>query len=146
MIGNQRGFTLVEMILSVIIIGMLAGLSLPLYQSFATRNDADITTESIANLLRRGNTYARGAAQDSTWSVRVDAGSATLYKGATYATRDTTYDEIVSIPASYNLSGLSEVSFSKLTGLPSTAGSVTISIPTNETRTVAINAKGMVSY
>lgn len=142
----EHGFTLIEMLLSVMIIGMLVSLSLPIYQSFQARNDLDVTTESVANMLRRAQTYARGVQDDSVWSVRIQNGSAVLYKGATYASRDTTYDETTTIPSTFAVAGLSDITFSKLLAVPSTTGNVTLTGTTNDTRTVTINAEGMVSY
>ncbi|MEK7153508.1 MAG: type II secretion system protein [Patescibacteria group bacterium] len=142
---DQRGFTLVEALLSVAIIGLLVGMSLPIYQSFQTRNDLDITTQSVADMLRRAQTYARGVSGDSQWGVAIQSGAATLFKGASFAARDAAYDEATIIPSTTNVSGVSEVLFSKLAGAPSTTGSITLT-SSNDTRVVTINAKGMVSY
>lgn len=145
---GTRGFSLIEVLLSVVIIGMLVGMSLPLYQAYQTRNDLDVATESIAQMLRRAQTYSRGMNEDSQWGVHATAGSATLFKGATYASRDTTYDETVTIPASFSVTAGSDVLFSKLYAVPTTTGNVvTITATnTNDTRTVTINGAGMVSY
>lgn len=143
---NDRGFSLIEMLLSVAIIAMLAALSLPLYVSFSNRNDVDVNAESIASMLRRAQTYSRGMNGDSIWGVRIQTGSATLFKGTTYASRDTSYDETTVIPGHIAVSGISDVTFSKLLAVPSTTGSVTLTTNTNETRTVTLNGKGMVAY
>lgn len=145
--SNERGFSLIEMLLSVAIISLLVGLSMPVYQSFQQRNDLDLTTQSVAEMLRRAQTYARGVKSDSPWGVRVSAGSAVLFKGTSYATRDTNFDEATTLSPALSVSGLSDIHFSKLTAIPSTTGSVTLTDNTiNETRTITINAKGMVSY
>jgi len=43
-------------------------------------------------------------------------------------------------------SGITEVVFTKFTGLPQTAGTITLTSSTNEMRNIVINQKGMVSY
>lgn len=146
--AGERGFSLIEILLSVVIIGMLVGMSLPVYQSYQSRNDLDIATEGVANMLRRAQAYSKGMNDDSQWGVHVVTGSATLFKGATYASRDTTLDEINTIPASFTVTAGSDILFTKLYGVPSATGTiVTITSPnTNDTRTVTINGKGMVSY
>jgi prepilin-type N-terminal cleavage/methylation domain-containing protein len=144
--SNQNGFTLTEMLLSVVIIGMLVGLSLPFYRSFQSRADADTTAESITNMLRRGQAYARGMQGDSTWSVRIQSTSATLYKGATFASRDTTLDETTPIPTAITVTGLTDITFSKLSATPSTTGNITLTATSNDIRTITLNAEGMVSY
>jgi prepilin-type N-terminal cleavage/methylation domain-containing protein len=143
---NTQGFTLIELILSVGIIALLAGLSLPVYASFQNRNDLDITTQSLASALRRAQVYARSGHGDSQWGVRVQSGAVTLFKGSTFAGRDATYDEVSSVSPTTSVSGLSEVLFAKLSGAPANTGSVTLTNTNNEARTVTINAKGMVSY
>lgn len=143
---ETRGFTLVELLLSVGIIALLAGLSAPVYVSFQTRNDLEVTSQSIVEMLRRAQTYARGVNGDSQWGVAIQSSTAILFKGATYATRDATYDETQTISPSTAVSGLSEIVFSKLDATPSTTGTITLTANTNDTRTITINGKGMVSY
>lgn len=141
-----RGFTLVEMLLSVAIISLLAGLSLPVYQSFQNRNELDITAQNLASALRRAQTYSRGVSGDSQWGVAIQPNAITLFKGTTFASRDSAYDEPSAVVSSTAVSGLSEVTFAKLSGAPSTTGNVTLTNINNETRVVSINAAGMVSY
>lgn len=145
-VENKRGFTLVEVLLSISIITVLVGLSLPVYASFHNRNDLDLTAQTIAEALRRGQTYSRGSSGDSQWGVHVSSASAVLFKGTSYASRDVSYDETVIIPASMAPSGLTDVLFSRLSGYPNTTGSITLTSNTTDTRTISINAKGMVSY
>jgi prepilin-type N-terminal cleavage/methylation domain-containing protein len=143
---NRDGFTLIEVLLSVSIIGMLAGISLPVYESFIRRNDLDLASQQLAATLRRAENYARSVKQDSAWSVEIQGSGVTLFQGTNFATRNTVYDESFSIPASITPSGLTEVQFAKFTAFPNTTGSITLSSTTNSTRTVTLNAKGMVDY
>lgn len=144
---RERGFTLLEALLSVALISILAGVSLPVYNSFQNRSDLNITAQTVASMLRRAQVYARGANGDSQWGVKVQSTTATLFKGSAWTGHDTSYDETATIPGSTTVSGaLTEVIFSKLAGLPSTTtGNVTLTTTNGDTRTVTINAKGMVS-
>ena len=143
---RQKGFTLIEMLLSVGIISLLVGISLPIYVSFQTRNDLEVTAQSIVSMLRRAQTYARNGNNDSTWGVAIQAGNATLFKGGSFAARDNTYDETTAISSATSVSGLGEVVFAKLSAAPSTTGSVTLTAGSNDIRTITINGKGMVDY
>ncbi|MGF7228744.1 MAG: pilus assembly FimT family protein [Candidatus Saccharibacteria bacterium] len=143
---HQAGFTLVELLLSVAIITILTGVSLPVYESFVRRNDLDLTTQSIAFILRRAETYARAVNRDSVWSVEIQASKVTLFQGTVFASRNTAFDETLSIPGSVTVGGLAEVQFAKMTALPNTTGSITLASTTNDTRTITVNAKGMVDY
>lgn len=144
--SNQAGFTLLEVILSVTILGMLAGLTLPVYETFVRRNDLDLTAQQIVAALRRAETYSRAGNTNNSWSVEIQPGTVTLFQGTSFASRDTNYDETISIPGTITPSGLSEVQFAKLTALPNTTGTITLTSTANATRTVTINAQGMVDY
>ena len=143
---NQSGFTLIEVLLSVTIIAMLVGVSLPVYETYARRNDLDITAQGTAAMLRRAATYARAVNDDSVWSVKIEATQLTLFQGTNFVSRDTTNDEVIQIPGSIVPSGVNEVQFAKLSATPSTTGSITLTSSTNDVRTVTINAKGSVDY
>jgi prepilin-type N-terminal cleavage/methylation domain-containing protein len=145
-VSRQAGFTLIELLLSVAIIGMLAGLSLPVYESFARRNDMDLVAQNTVGAIRRAESYARAVQGDSVWGVKFQSSGVILFKGATYATRDAAFDETITVPGSVALSGLTEVQFAKLTAAPNTVGTVTLTSSTNATRTLTLNAKGMVDY
>ncbi len=144
--NKTAGFTLLEMLLSVAIISMLVGMSVPVYESFVRRNDLDLIAQQLASVIRRAETYARAVAYDNAWSVEITSTTITLFQGTSYATRNTAYDESVTIPASVTPSGLSEIQFAKFSASPNTTGSITLTSTTNSTRTVTVNAKGMVDY
>lgn len=142
----QRGFTLIELLLSVTILTLLVGLSLPVYESFVRRNDLDLTTQSAVSMIRRAQTYARGVDEDSIWGVRFQSSSISLFKGTSYAARDINFDETLLLPSSMTISGTTEITFAKLSGIPSQTGTVTLASSINDTRTVMVNAEGMVNY
>lgn len=144
--ASAGGFTLLELLLSIVIIGSLVGVSLPVYESFTRRNDLDLAAQNLAMSLRRAQTYARAVEGDAAWGVAVQSSALTLYKGNTFASRDTSFDEAIAIPGSISRSGLSEVTFAKMSGAPNVTGGFTLQSTTNDVRTVTVNAKGMVEY
>lgn len=144
--NSQAGFTLIEMLLSVAIIGMLVSLSLPVYETFTRRNDLDLTAQTTALALRRAAAYARSGNGDSAWSVAIQSSNVILYRGTDFATRNNIYDETSAIPATITPSGTNDVEFTKLTGAPTATGTITLTSSTNDVRTITINAKGVVDY
>lgn len=141
----MKGFTLLEVLLSVAAIAILAGLSLPVFRTMLTKNDLDVATTTVAQTLRRAQILSQAVDGDTSWGVKVQSGSITLFKGASYDVRDTAFDETFDMPASIAPSGLSEIVYTKFTGFPQTTGTTTL-ITANDTKTVTINEKGMVSH
>lgn len=137
---------MIEVLLSVALLALIGGIGVPVYNSFQNRNSLDLAATSHASSLRRAQLQAKNMAGDSSWGVRVDSGIITVFKGNSFVTRDQTYDEIFKIPTSISLSGQQESIFAKFTGQPSATGSLTFTSANNESRTVTLNAKGMVQY
>lgn len=142
----KKGFTILEVLLSVALISVIAGVSIPIYQSFQVRNDLDIATVTTVQELRRAQLLSEASDADPSWGFQLQSGSMTLFNGASYATRDTTRDETFDLPTSITPTGATEIVFAKFTGLPNVTGTITLTTYTNETRTITINAKGMLSY
>jgi len=143
---TSQGFTLVELLLCVAIISLLAGLSIPVSESFNRNNDLDIATQLLASGLRRAEAYARASNTDNAWSVEVQSSTVTLFQGTSFGGRNTAYDEAFSLPGTITPSGTTEVQFSKFAATPNTSATITLTSTTNNTRTVTVNAKGMVDY
>ena len=141
-----KGFTLVEMALSLALLGIIFGIAAPYYQSFQVRNDLDIATNTIVQSLRRAQTLSQAGDGDMNWGVYVQVGSIIIFKGASYILRDVSYDEISNLPPSIESSGIAEVVFSKLYGIPQSTGTFTLTSTANETRNIIINEKGMVNF
>ncbi len=137
---------MLEIALSVSILGMIFGMTIPMYRIFSVRNDLDIAVSTLVQDYRRAQMLSMIADGDSMWGVHVATGSILIYKGSSYVTRDESLDENTEIPTSIVVSGLTNVTFNKQTGLPQSTGTTTFTSITNEARNVTINQKGMVDY
>lgn len=143
---TQQGFTLLEVLLSLAGITIIFGISIPIYQSFQVKNDLDITANTWVQTLRRAQVLSEAVDGDSTWGVKIQPAGLILFKGASYGARDTTFDEIFTVPTSISASGTTEIVFAKFTGNPLATGTTTLTASTAETRTININAKGTLTY
>ena len=141
-----RGFTLLEVLLSVAALSTIAGIGIPVFQSFQVRNDLDVAAVTVAQSARRAQILAEASDGDSNWGVEVAPGAVTLFKGDTFAARDAAYDETFVLPGTITASGLTDIVFAKMTGLPSAVGTLTLTSTINEVRLITFNAKGTVSY
>ena len=148
--ARSAGFTLIEVLLSVGILALITGMATPVYIAFTQRNDLSIASQTIAAMLYRAEAYSRGAYYDTNWSVDFSnaTNTVTLYAGTTFASRDTTKDETYSIPDSLSESYTGDVSFTKLTGLPTSppVPTITLTSNNNDSGAITVNAKGVVDY
>lgn len=143
---KNDGVTLIEVLLSIAAITIIAGISVPIYQSFQVRNDLDIAATTVAQTLRRAQVLSQAVDGDTDWGILVRSGSITIFKGTSYAARDNSLDEVFEVPTSITPSGVQEIVFSEFTGLPQPTGTITLTSNANETRDITINSKGTVSY
>lgn len=141
----SKGFTLLELLLSVAIISLLTALSLPVYRTLVKKNDLDIAAGTVVSSLRRAQILSQAVDGDTTWGVKIQSGSIVVFKGTNYTARDPSYDEIFDLATSITPSGTTEYVFSKLIGLPQITGTATLTTE-NDARTITINTKGMVNY
>lgn len=144
-LNHKRGFTLLELLLSIAIISVLAGLSLPVYRTLIKKNDLYIAANSVASSFRRAQVLSRAVDGDTSWGVKIQSGSIVLFKGTSYAARDTTFDETFDVPSTIDASGTTEFVFSKFTGLPQTTGTINFSAE-SDTRSVSVNEKGTIGF
>lgn len=142
---RRSGFTLIEVLLSIALIGLISGIGAIVYQQLQGRNDLDIAVSTVAQNHRRAQVLSRAIEGDATWGVRVDPGNVTLFQGSSFATRNAVFDEVTSISPALGSSGLTEVVFLKLTGLPQSTGTLTFT-GTNGVRTLTLNAQGTITY
>ncbi|MDZ7611754.1 MAG: type II secretion system protein [Candidatus Moranbacteria bacterium] len=141
-----NGYTLLEILLSVAVISIIAGLSLPVFQSFQNRNDLSVASEVMVNTVRRAEIFSRAGKEDSQWGVRVEGENIVLFKGNDFSGRNQAFDEDFSISSTLNVSGQTEFIFNKFSGEPQSPGSIVFMGLNGRSETVSINEKGVVNY
>jgi len=144
--SKRRGFTLLELLLTVSTIAVIAGFSLPLFLRAQNKNDLDVAAQSYAQALRRAQVLSVASQDDSAWGVRAESGQFVIFKGTSFVSRDSTLDETTSIPTNMTLSAPTELYFNKLSGAPSSTPSLSLTSVQNDSKTITINAKGIVSF
>ncbi|MFZ2192694.1 MAG: prepilin-type N-terminal cleavage/methylation domain-containing protein [Candidatus Moraniibacteriota bacterium] len=144
--GNRKGFTLIEIMLVIALMVLISSISVPVYQSFQVKNDLEASSNDLVQSLRRAQVLSQANEGDSTWGVKILSGGIVVFKGASYSARDVAYDEVFEIATSIVSSGISEVVFGKLSGLPQTSGDIILTTSNGDVRTISINIKGIIEY
>ena len=142
----RRGFTLIELVMSVALISIIAGIGIPVFRDMQVRNDLSLAENAMASTLRRAQVLSMSPEGDTSWGANAQSGEVILFKGASFAARDTSYDEIFAISPTIVVSGTTEFVFAKFTGLPGTTGTLTLTSSDGDARNVSVNEKGSISY
>ncbi len=142
---NVRGFTLVEVMVVVAIVAVLAFLAAALSASSYTKTQLSVETDDLILVLRRAQSRTVAGYQDGTWGIHLTGTGYTLFKGTTYAGRDTAYDEAHTYPPTITGTGLTDVIFDFRTGKTSNTGTITLTLSVDGTTgTVSVNSNGRI--
>ena len=121
---QKQGFSLVELLLVVAVMAAVSAVSIPMYQSYRIRSDLFLSRDVVIQALYRARLLTQTGQQDDEWRYSITGN--TVYKGSNFVTRDTQYDEVFALPPSVTATGISEVSFSRVTGVPSPTGDIVL--------------------
>ncbi len=124
---ERRGFTLVELLLVIALMLIVGVFMFPLGISFYRSQMANEAIEGIQSALRRAQTFSMTGKHDSSFGVKFFEDSYLLFEGESYASRDTSQDELYAIGAHIEDSSLDEVVFELFSGSPSAAGVIEVS-------------------
>jgi len=142
----KRGFTLLETLLVIASIAILAGISLPIAQQVQNTVNVNTAIETLVHTLRRAQALSEAVDGDISWGVHIQEGTIILFKGISYANRDTSFDDTATYSPTITPSGLSDVVFSKFTGIPQSSGIITFTGLNNQIKTLTLNEKGTITY
>lgn len=123
----------------------IGAVSISVSQDLYLKNDLEIATISLSQTVREAQMMAKEGYRDSRWGVKVQQEELTLYKGTSYDSRDTTFDEKITIPKGVEITGVDDFNFSKLEGEPQTSGNINLKISSYENN-ISVNEKGILSY
>ena len=144
---KEAGVSFLEIILVVALMAILATMAPIFYSRLILQNAVSNTTDQLTGSLRKAQLYSMMSKQGSGWSVNYSSNTITLYKGSTFLGHDTSFDEKSDVNANVSVSGITDISFARITGLPIPGGGITITISSsgNNSKTITINSQGVVS-
>lgn len=139
------GFTLVEALIVVALLGVIVAFAIPFYQSFQVSSQLDNTTHELVQTLRRAQMQAMASQGGTDYGIALASDRFTLFRGASYSTSDP-FNELIVIPPTLSISsGLGNtITFSVVRGAPSSTGSITVQTNNGKTRTITINPRGVI--
>ncbi|MEI7578691.1 MAG: type II secretion system protein [bacterium] len=140
-----KAFTLVEILLTISLFVIMLSFTLPAYVNYQNRVDLDAAVTLTAQAIRTAVTLSDASYGDTNWGVHLTTSGVTLFKGTTYATRDTTEDQLYSFPRTTTIGGINDITFSRLYGLPSQTGSITFNVNSLNTQ-ITLNGKSQIQY
>ena len=147
---RNKGFTIIEIMIVVGIITILAGLSVPLSNSFLSRNELNSEALKITDALRSARAQAMFASEDSVWGVHFTSSSYIIFKGLTYNPADA-YNNTFNLPGILTIGeitingGGSDIIFDRIAGTTSTFGTTTIQNDASGSRTITVNRGGTIN-
>ena len=127
---GSRAFSLTEVLIVIFILAIVFLFTVPVGIRFFAVSQLDTATDEVIQTLRRSQALSSTQENDSTYGVFFSPSGYTLFKGGSYATRDSSYDQV------YILSGdvtaitsfvANDVIFKKLSGEPDESGLITLS-------------------
>ncbi len=133
---RRFGFAVLELIIVIGILSAMTGVSIPAYREYQIRSDLDKTAQQVTQGLGRAKLLATSGEHDAAWGFYVPSG--TLYKGESYASRDTGFDEVYPMPSTIAVNGLLDVSFSRVSGNPSATGEIILRALNNDQRIIQV--------
>ncbi len=139
----EKGITLIELLLVIAIMTIIATSTASFGSSFLIRNRTDNKVNEVVSSLRTAQINAMSGKGNSKWGVYTTSAEIILFMGATYATRDDTYDQTFLVPASVSVS-VAEVIFDTITGNPDATDTIFISNNIGESFSISVNEVGIV--
>lgn len=143
--NDNAGVSFLELILVVALVSIISIMSPIFYSRFILQNAVFNTADQLSGSLRKAQLYSMMSKQGSAWSVNYSSNAITLYKGTTFSGHDTSFDEKFDVNSNVSVSGITDISFARITGIsqPSTS---TINISSNNnSKTITVNSQGVAS-
>ncbi len=140
---RNKGFSLPEILLVIALMAVVAGILSVFDRVFLVRNDLEITREVVVQSVRQAQMSAQANEGDSEWGIKLNSGEIVVFQGSSYEGRDPEFDEIFETTSSINFSGVDEIVFAKMTGLPNTTGEIIMNSDIDESKIVTVNSRGI---
>jgi Tfp pilus assembly protein FimT len=139
---TTHSFSLIELILTVAIISIVLGTSLPLSSKLLMQNNADQVNSKIIDMLRRARDYSMLKKSNTVWGLCQNGGSIRLFLTSCTAGN---FLETFTPPQGTTVSTFSAITFDY--GEYNTGSQTTITITVaNQTYSIIVYKSGAIDY
>jgi len=139
------GFTLLEVLIVITILAGLAGLglfvSIDFYKSYAFYSERNI----VVSAIQKARSQSLANINESKHGVYFGTNNYVIFQGENYDFRSAIYDEIIQANSLVANSGLTEIVFDQLSGLPSATGTIALS-DNLRSSTISIGNEGRINW
>jgi prepilin-type N-terminal cleavage/methylation domain-containing protein len=143
--NKKKAFSLLELLIVIAIFSIFVGMGTSVYYSMKSHTNLELGTSSMVEAVRFAESSSQSGKADSKWGVKILTNKIIIFKGDSYALRDTSFDSIFDLPAGVSGSGLSEIIFEKVSGATANTGTIVLTNGT-ESKNLVVNSAGTVSY
>ena len=143
----RRGMMLAELLVVVALMALIFAMATPLYARLHSSTQLREATRELMHTITLARTRAVARMNDAVHGVYVQHTQYTLFQGATYAGRDTSYDRVTLVEPAVTLTTTltgDEIRFSRGLGAPHATGTITLTHAIHGTQTITIDNFGSV--
>ncbi|MDP1625416.1 MAG: prepilin-type N-terminal cleavage/methylation domain-containing protein [bacterium] len=145
--SQNKGFTLLEAIISIAIISSLAGLSVVAYSSFSQREALNAAASTAAAMLRDARAQTIASVGGSQYGVLIEPTRYVLFRGASYDVSSPHNQAVIFSSRVRASSSQSSFVFERVTGDASASGIIEVYLASDPStkKTVVVQGTGLVS-
>lgn len=140
-----KGYTLFELMLAIALISIISLEVFPISISFLQRNEYDSVFRLTVSAIRNTQILSQTGKNNSAWGISFQSSQLIVYSGNTFASRNASFDESTPKSTKVNITGASEINFTKYTEEIPTSTTITIS-GNSISKNITVNTKGLVIY
>lgn len=142
----KKGFTLVEMIIAISIIGIMSAISVTTFSNFLKRDNLSSNASALANGIREARSRTLASIKGQQYGVKIDADRFTIFSGSSFSTSTADNSYLFAYGVQANTS-IPVVIFSRVTGTTAASGTIDLYLTSNPQtkKTVGLQGTGLVN-
>ncbi len=155
-LSSSKGFTIIEMLIVVTILMVLVAMAVQPFFTIKKATDVDTAAEEFMGVVKLAQSRTVSSENSVQYGVYLNTSSLPnqyiMFKGASYATRDTTADVTYLLPNTVQFSGVSlgsvnQIVFDKLTGASEESGTISIrsKVDNSQSKTMYVTSSGVIN-